>query len=167
MTGQDWLTFLRVARPDLDRSRLGWILTLDPGETTGWSSWHEGELVEVGQEVTGQNPGLMAEFIKAMDEQLVISRIVYEEYRIRSSTFKTHVGSPVVTIQHIGAIKVAADMLDIPIYAQTPGMAKGFATDQKLKRWGLYQTGMKHANDAVRHGIYHILFHSGRTRENA
>lgn len=162
--GQDWLGFLRVARPVLDLGRLGWILTLDPGETTGWSLWEEGQLVEAGQEATGQNPALMVEFIRAVDDQHALSTVVYEEYRIRPNKASQHIGSEVITIQHIGAIKVATDMMDITAVKQTAGMAKGFATDQKLKRWGLFQTGQKHANDAVRHGVYYILFATGRSR---
>lgn len=153
-----WDQFIRTARPSTDWSEVGHILCLDPGETTGWALFFTGNLLACGQEATGRNPALMAEFIKEMDCQYGIPLIVYEEYRVRGNKFKEHVGSEVVTIQHIGAIKVAAEMLDIPLVKQSAGMAKGFATDNKLRRWGLYQTNQRHANDAIRHGVYWHLF---------
>jgi hypothetical protein len=84
--------------------------------------------------------------------------ILFEEYRVRGNKFKEHVGSEVVTIQNIGAVKVVADELAVPLAKQSAGMAKGFATDAKLRRWGLWQTNQRHANDAVRHGVYYLLF---------
>lgn len=160
----DWETFLRKSRPELDLSTLGCVLCLDPGETTGYAIFMEGLLYECGQQVTGQNPELMAEFIQWVNGHLPVDQIVYEEYRIRGNKAQQHVGSEVVTIQHIGAIKVVAGMLDIPIYKQTAGMAKGFATDERLRHWGLWQPNHRHANDAIRHGTYWHLFVAGRRR---
>jgi len=34
---------------------------------------------------------------------------------------------------------------------QTPSEAKGFATNERLKRWGLWEVGKPHARDAWRH----------------
>jgi hypothetical protein len=36
--------------------------------------------------------------------------------------------------------------------------AKAFWTDEKLKLVGLYEPGMKHARDALRHLLYLICF---------
>jgi hypothetical protein len=33
------------------------------------------------------------------------------------------------------------------------GLAKGFATDDKLKAWGFWQPGQRHARDAIRHAL--------------
>jgi hypothetical protein len=171
---QSWSDFKVRALPSVNWQEVGLILTLDPGETTGWSRWLHGELYDCGQYPTGQNPAAMVELIRDLhlasppeDEwdkgfaptaMLSLERIVYEEYRIRGNRAQEHVGSEVVTIQHIGAIKVVADMLNLPLTKQTAGMAKGFATDAKLRRWELYQSGQKHANDAIRHGVYFHLF---------
>ena len=35
--------------------------------------------------------------------------------------------------------------------------AKGFVTDAKLKEWGLWQDGLRHSRDAIRHGIYFLV----------
>ena len=161
-----WLSFLRMARPNLDLATLGRVLCLDPGETTGWAVFTDGELTDCGQWPT-MTPPELADSIAAVHYDgdgsgQTLSKIVYEEYRVRGNKFKEHVGSEVVTIQHIGAIKVVAAELDVPTFKQTPGMAKGFATDGKLQRWDLYQTGMRHSNDAIRHGCYWHLFAAGR-----
>jgi hypothetical protein len=143
---------------------VGHVLTLDPGETTGWALFDKGQLVEGGQWRT-LSPAILADRIaEVIGEVPNLSLIVYEEYRVRGNKFKEHVGSEVVTIQHIGAIKVVADELGIPLVKQTAGMAKGFATDAKLRRWGLYQPNQRHFVDAIRHGCYWLLFAAGRTR---
>jgi hypothetical protein len=34
------------------------------------------------------------------------------------------------------------------------GLAKTFATDDKLEAWGFWKRGQKHARDAIRHAVY-------------
>jgi hypothetical protein len=165
MTEQDrsraWLFFLKVARPRTEPEEFGHVLCLDPGETTGWALFVYGELVGFGQWPT-TDPAVLADCVAEVARTSPLSRIVYEEYRVRGNKFKEHVGSEVLTIQHVGAIKVVADELGLPLTKQTAGMAKGFATDTKLRRWGLYQRGLRHANDAIRHGVYWLLFAAAR-----
>lgn len=157
-----WMSFLSTARPSLNVDSVGSLLCLDPGETTGWALFVKGDLADCGQWPT-KSPPVLVENIGTLSALHGIPwTLVYEEYRVRGNKFKEHVGSEVVTIQHIGAIKVAADQLDIQLVKQTAGMAKGFATDAKLRRWGLYQPNRRHANDAIRHGCYWLLFAAGR-----
>lgn len=165
----EWDAFRNRARPDVKWHQAGVVLCLDPGETTGWAIFYEGELWANGQDPT-PDPTAMADLIRelvALPSLDRVGRIVYEEYRVRGNKFNEHVGSEVVTIQNIGAIKVIADGLDLPLTKQTAGMAKGFATDDKLRQWYLYQKGLKHSNDAIRHGVYYLLFAYGRTKPNA
>ena len=35
--------------------------------------------------------------------------------------------------------------------------AKGFVTDAKLKEWGMWDIGHKHARDACRHCVYYLV----------
>lgn len=151
---RDWLSFLAVARPKADWTSVGRILCLDPGETTGWAVFEAGVLDSCGQRST-KHPAEIADLIR---ETLDLDLLVFELYRIRGNKARQHIGSEVLTIQHIGAIKVVADELEIPIVGQSAGQAKGFATDVKLRRWGLYQSNLRHANDAIRHGCYWHLF---------
>jgi hypothetical protein len=159
----DWITFFRRARPTLKPRMVGPVLTLDPGETTGWAVWTHCRLVACGQEYTGSDPALMAEFVRGMDEAFgPLELIVFEEYRIRGNKARQHIGSEVVTIQHIGAIKVVASDLEIKLWQQSASEAKAFATDDKLKEWDLWQPNERHANDAIRHGCRYHLFVAGR-----
>lgn len=157
---REWAAFVALARPALVLS--GLTLTLDPGETTGWALWEGIELHSCGQWPT-PSPEDLADAVHALAAVHYLARLLYEEYRVRGNKYKEHVGSEVVTIQHIGAIKVVASELSVPLFKQSAGMAKGFATDSKLRRWGLYQVGLRHANDAIRHGCYWILFASGKS----
>lgn len=154
-----WQDFLAQARSEVDWLTVGPVLCLDPGETTGFAVFNEGRLIHTGQEATGARPALMAELIETLNghqdpDHPFLWHIVYEEYRIRGNKAQQHIGSEVVTIKHIGAIEATADRLGIPVTKQAAGLAKGFANDEKLKDWGLYQTGQRHANDAIRHGVY-------------
>lgn len=163
-----WDEFLDASRPSVDWQGVGFVLCLDPGLTTGWAIFNEGILDSTGQWNT-PSPDVIAEFISDLHGfegslRTPLSLIVFEEYRVRGNKFKEHVGSEVVTIQHIGAIKVAASMIDVPVWKQTAGQVKAFCTDHKLRAWGLYQPGQKHANDAIRHGCYYHLFVAGRER---
>jgi hypothetical protein len=85
-------------------------------------------------------------------------RVVCENYRVYGHKTEQHAGSEVVTIQYIGVVKLACSMFHIPLVLQMAWQAKGFNTDAKLKEWGLYEVGKKHANDAIRHGCYWYLF---------
>ncbi len=39
---------------------------------------------------------------------------------------------------------------------QTPSMAKGYATDERLREWGLWKVGSTHERDAIRHLAYKL-----------
>lgn len=43
----------------------------------------------------------------------------------------------------------------VPEY-QTPSMAKGYATDERLREWGLWKVGSAHERDAIRHLAYKL-----------
>jgi hypothetical protein len=159
---QPWAEFLTVARPHVDWTEVGRVLALDPGETTGWALFAEGLLVECGQWDTMNPADLADDVVEVWNLYTGLEHLVYEEYRIRGNRAKEHVGSEVLTIQHIGAVKVVSSELGLPLTKQTAGMAKGFATDTKLRRWGLWQTGLRHSNDAIRHQVYYHLFNAGR-----
>lgn len=39
---------------------------------------------------------------------------------------------------------------------QTPSQAKGYATDERLREWGLWKVGSAHERDALRHMAYRL-----------
>lgn len=138
----------------------GLLLCLDPGETCGWARFLDGNLVDCGQlplGKTGQEE--LFNFIKgAVLGSEGDTTVVCENYKVYEHRKDQHVGSDVVTLQYIGVIKLACSLMSLPLVMQMAWQAKQFQTDDKLKQWGLYQVAMKHANDAIRHGCYYILF---------
>jgi hypothetical protein len=115
----------------------------------------EGDLKQAGQfKVDDLNLTELVMFVSGMAP----SRLVMENYRVYGHRAQQHVGSEVVTVQYIGIFKLVAEQLHIPVILQMAWQAKGFATDSKLKTWGIYQVAHKHANDAIRHGVYFYLF---------
>ena len=133
----------------------GALLSFDPGETTGWAVFRDGRLSRCGQH-------LVTDY--SWFEQMVVAVrpdvIVCENYVVYANRAKQHVGSEVVTIRYIGAIELIAERHSVGLAFQMAYQAKGFATDRKLKLWGMYQVAHPHANDAIRHAVYYLLFHS-------
>lgn len=143
------------------------MLCIDPGNTTGTCLFVKGQLESWAQLVTiqetlGENgcksqiawEGLI-DYIKQIKPTL----IVCENYRVYSHKLERHTFSEVPTLRLIGGIDLLAYQLGVPIRYQMAASAKGFANDERLKAWGLWQEGMRHSRDAIRHGIYYLITH--------
>lgn len=134
------------------------VLAFDPGHTTGWAYFSFGKLEEAGEIDTSN----METAVKEVD--LLIGGyspdiVVVEDYRVYRWRAKHHIGSELLTVQVIGCIQTIAIQEQVQqIIKQPAHIAKGFCSNEKLKEWGFYQTAEKHANDAVRHGCYYLLF---------
>lgn len=64
------------------------------------------------------------------------------------------------SLEIIGVIKLATHEACIPLAMQSPGDAKRFATDKRLKKSGLWTpTKGGHANDANRHLFLRLVKH--------
>lgn len=133
------------------------LLCFDPGHTTGWCLFVDYELAACGEIDTDDNAKAtknISDLIQDYDPTLV----VYESYRIYSWRAKEHAGSEVLTIQVIGCIQTLCTLSNIEWVTQPAHVAKGFCTDKKLKHWGFWQVGQRHARDAIRHACYYLLF---------
>lgn len=128
------------------------LLSLDPGSTTGYSYFSSSRL-----RYAGQVPGT-PRYIEALLKKLKPDVVVYEQYRIYPWKTKQHSLSTVPVARLIGQIELLCDQAHVPYVSQMAMQAKGFATDAKLKKWGLYQVGRPHATDAIRHAVYALLF---------
>lgn len=139
----------------------GTLLAYDPGETTGWSFWSSTpttvELIEFGQ-----IPSWPIETgIRNIGDHLIRLRpnfLVIESYRIYRAKTESHAHSNVPTLQIIGIIQTLAVQRNIEWHFQSAQQAKAFVDDFKLRDWGFYQPGQKHARDSMRHGLYYLLF---------
>lgn len=137
----------------------GRTVALDPGGTTGLAVFDNGKLTHSRQCPTGDVYLLGPKFIQLLTS-LEPERIVLENYLVYSWKSSSHSWDDMHTSRLIGAIECWAggQQIPVPLYKQTAQQAKGWATDERLKDWGMYDEGLRHARDAVRHGIYWSLF---------
>ena len=135
------------------------LLALDPGETTGCCVFVDGnvsefrQLATVNKKTRGYEWSMIEEFIDEINPDAVI----IENYRIYAHKLEQHSSSDVPTLQLIGAIKYMLHKRNIPYKLQMAQQAKGFVTDDKLKMWGMWDVGHKHARDACRHCVYYLV----------
>lgn len=136
------------------------LLCLDPGKTTGWCIFEEGKLTAWGQvedcydDNNVNTKGLLDLFRDSNPDY-----ICYEDYRVYGSKLERHTFSPVMTVRLLGVIEAYCQMNEIPTHKQMATTAKNFCTDDKLKQWGFWQEGQRHARDSIRHGCYFLLFY--------
>ena len=139
------------------------LISIDPGETTGYSVWLENSFLPAlsGQKDTTEiaEAGFLADLTKLIDKYKP-KFLILEEYRIYPHKTKVHTHSDLHTPRLIGAIELIASSASnsVKVLKQGAHLAKGFVSDKKLKHWNLYEPGHPHRNDAVRHAIYAILF---------
>lgn len=147
------------------------VLALDPGYTTGIAVIHGDRLIMYGQMNTRKLDLLTYKDIeRILDEYLSLWDIntdihtmckfemVVEDYRIYSWKSEEHEWSDVYVARLIGFIQAMCVQRSIEFRLRLAQQAKGFVTDEKLKKMGWYQRGLPHARDAIRHALYHTLF---------
>lgn len=146
----------------------GTLVCFDPGETTGLAIFRNGTLDETSQLITKDltdgsravndlfNTLIDPEEPTPMHSHNV--RVVMEDYKVYGWKTDQHAWAALHTPKFIGCIVALCYIQNIPFHMQMAQQAKGFCTDEKLKGWGYYDKGMRHARDAVRHGCYYILF---------
>ena len=116
---------------------------------------------DLGRPETGEQAGvwLMDRLIHA-DRGVPGTAVVLEDFILRTATKSRDALSPVrlnATIEHlIWREKV----IPMPVYQQ-PAEAKTTVTDERLKLWGFWGKGSRHARDADRHALTFIR----KTRE--
>lgn len=148
----------------------GRLLALDPGETTGWSIFDcypplpsaiagQVALAACGQLDTWPI-GNAIDNLSTLLEAHKPTFMVHESYHVYKWKTQDHTWSEVPTVQVIGVIATLAHQRIPPLVVaqQTAQQAKNFVTDSKLREWGFYQRGQRHARDSIRHACYYLLF---------
>jgi len=144
------------------------LLCLDPGETTGWAFFNQGELDQWGQiDTVNIEKQAIWNDLEDLIHNCGPTQVVCEDYRVYAHKLERHSNSQVVTLRLIGGIDLLCHQnyhietypkhASIPLHYQMATMAKGFVTDDRLKAWDMWQSGMKHSRDAIRHGIYYLI----------
>ncbi len=167
----DFNTFLNKvhqSQPPKSGQFIGRLLALDPGETTGWSIWdsHDNgthyELESSGQLETWDkvnhtiNP--CVHNFNNMLMQWQPDYVVMERYAVYEWKAESHAWSDVPTLRIIGCMETFLILRQVPYHMQTAQAAKNFVTDDKLKEWGLWKKGERHARDSYRHALFFLLF---------
>jgi len=132
------------------------LLAFDPGHTTGWALFRDYELIESG-EVDTSDIETAVDQLMPLFQEYSPDNIVLEDYRIYRWKQKHHVGSELTTTRVIGCIETLSTIHGISLFKQPAQVAKTFCKDTKLKAWGVYKQGERHARDAIRHGIYFLI----------
>lgn len=148
------------------RDRLPVILALDPGHTTGIAILQGPRLLNYGQlnttKLTSQSltdlEALFQRSFQLAGELHSHLAVVIEDYRIYSWKSEEHEWSDVYVARLIGFIMSVCVRMNIEPTFRLAQNAKGFVTDEKLKRLGWYVAGWQHSRDAIRHVVYHALF---------
>lgn len=136
------------------------LVALDPGETTGYAEFCSGHLTYQEELRTPNIPTATGCL-----EVIIIgaNAVVVENYQVYKWRMKQHVGDTLHTPRLIGCIETLCALQDIRPTKQLAQNVKGFVSDEKLKAWDMYIKGKPHARDAIRHGIFYLLFHKQPT----
>lgn len=132
-----------------------WHGEIDCGSQSGSAaSAAQAHGTDLGQAETGEAAGI------AMCERLVaiagIPRtvVVMEDFILRTQSQSRDALSPVRIIA--GLNQLLWETKSAPIYKQQPSEAKTTCTDDRLKQWGFWDSGSRHARDADRHALLFI-----------
>lgn len=146
----------------------GTLITFDPGQTTGWSIWKNSQLMECGQLDTFPLRGCIKylndwllyhsgwDGLREDDRHLYPCHVRIEEYRVYQHKTESHAQNDMHTSRLIGCLETLCVQQGIPYSMCGAGLAKTFATDEKLEAWDMWQRGQRHARDAIRHGVYFL-----------
>lgn len=140
-------------------------LTIDPGETTGWSLWQGAELVDAGQDP-------LREFVDELYDGVILERttsrfygaaaIVCEDWALYPWAAQALIWDSQRTVRGIGQIELIARLKPLPIELQ-PAKIKEAAVSAGAEE--LFYTPRhenRHANDAIMHGVYYLALHNNK-----
>lgn len=117
------------------------IMAIDPGETCGFAT--------NGPEILDRQSFQQK---CTHDEFLQILLDFYPDIVVIEQFDYTHRDKAnLVAVEFIGLAKWFVERRKLPIVLQTKSYGKGYFTNEKLKKLGIYKTNHVHAMDATRH----------------
>lgn len=126
------------------------LLTLDPGEMTGWAHWHYDEATPLTHLAHGMIPGGLQGFLAwntAHHLVIDIDEIVAEDFILDGRTLVPNT----TPLEILGALEALR-----PDLIRQRNVQKAVAPDSLLKTNGLWWPGNGHDRDAARHAIAHM-----------
>jgi hypothetical protein len=122
-------------------------VALDPGGTTGYAIVDDSRIKDFGQLGGEHHMPLYNDLTYIWKPDLVIcERFVHRQT----------LGVDQTALEYIGVVKLFCQATETELIMQTAAIAKGFWTDAKLRKTGLWMTNQRHAMDAVRHALVWI-----------
>lgn len=142
------------------------LFAIDPGEKTGVAIWDDEAKTLVTHEVVTIDDEGIDELVKLIDtwgpKLLIVEDFVLRPSGIQS-TARSGLSPVRITSLLMGFLRGRAlnneDAYCPAIELQMPAQAKGFATNERLKRWGWWVKGSAHKRDAVRHLLLYASKH--------
>jgi len=133
------------------KEKLARILAIDPGKTTGFSSFDQQNAMVAR---TWQKECTHNEFISELNEEwpnvIVLETFVH--------THRT--GVDYTPVEFIGLTKWFVERRNIILVEQTPGYGKAFFDKDKFKKMGVHMPGLPHGMDAQSH-LYQFMMKYG------
>lgn len=129
------------------------LLALDPGGTTGWSLWEYGPDAPLTLQDFGQVPGgvyAFSQWARTLQRTTWVDQVVAESFLDDGRT-----DAPDVTPLRLEGAIVALFQVEGAQVVWQRNTAKASASDEFLKRHGLWLEGKPHARDSVRHAIHY------------
>lgn len=132
------------------------IVTLDPGITTGYTLAAICDKFYIAcEEAILSHRQLFELLLKSQP-----NTVVCESFEYRNTKSKDNV--ELYPRELIGIARLYCEMYPMTkLYMQTPAQGKGFYTDDKLRKLGIYKKGCHHGRDAVRHLMHWYTFGAG------
>jgi hypothetical protein len=152
-----FLKSVHVQHPPKYNTRDIRITALDPGGTTGHSTFNGHNTINVTQWNTNSIPEAYDRLVEHLND-FRPHHMRHEDYRIYEWKSADHSWSPVHTLRWIGAIEVAAHVTKTPNTCLMASNAKKFWDDRKLDMFGINPKGLRHGRDALRHLLYYMCF---------
>lgn len=127
------------------------FVALDPGITTGYSLMiHTEEVCYISCDEEKFSHRELWDFLYEIEPD----HVVCESFEYRNNRHRDNL--ELYSLEMIGVIKLYCDPS-----MQTASKGKGFYTDTKLKKLGLYIPGRGHGRDAMRHLLHWYTFGPG------
>lgn len=129
------------------------FLSVDPGRRTGISLCHYSKGTPLTLLASWDVPfGVPGFFDWYRTEEPIVQFIVYESFDLREGKH----GVDLTPVEVIGALKILALELEIPLHDQPPAGRLQAVSDDVLRKFDMYQPGKAHRNEreSNRHAVW-------------
>lgn len=133
------------------------LLALDPGETTGYALFDDGNLQVAGEFSLWRLISLLI---------VDVDRVVCERFALYARKAAAMTNNEFPAVQVIGVVRYLAETLNVPVHFQPASAIHSGGSLSPLMRPLVDALEVKgsHARDATAHGLWYVRFGKGRGR---